>query len=72
MRFSERSQKTYQDPKTKEHKTTNYFYASELADLELVVRKAREHIRLREFNGAAQGATTDAADPTTETEEAPF
>ena len=65
-------EKTYQDPKTKEYKTTSYFYPSELADLELVTRKAYEYIRLREFDGATQDATAVAADPTTETEETPF
>jgi len=72
IRWNIKIEKTYQDRETKEHKTTNYFYASELADLELVTRKAREYVRVREFDGAAHNPTADAEETAPATEDAPF
>lgn len=46
LKYSVRVQKRYK--KDGEYQDTEYYFDSDLADLELVARKAREFIRIRE------------------------
>ncbi len=49
IQWSTKIEKKYFDKDSKEWRTTDYYYPSELADLLLVVRRALEFARLREI-----------------------
>jgi hypothetical protein len=52
LKYSVRIQKQYK--KDNEYQETDYYFEGDLADLELVARKAREFVRIRESeNGNA-------------------
>ncbi len=46
--WSVKIQKQYKEKQSNDWKSTNYYFASELADLVLVTQRAFEYIRLRE------------------------
>lgn len=52
--FSTRIQKRIPDPQTKEWRATEYYFADDLADLELVVQNARQFTRVKEREPAKQ------------------
>jgi len=63
VQWSTKIQKSYRDDDSKDWKSTDYYYPSELSDLLIVTRHALDFIRLRE------GAQDDVAEPAVQTDE---
>jgi hypothetical protein len=62
IEWSVKVEKRYKDRQGDEWRSSNYYFPSELADLEIVVRRAHEFCRLREDAGAAAGTDVSAGD----------
>ena len=62
VQWSTKIQKSYRDDDSKDWKSTDYYYPSELSDLLIVTRHALDFIRLR------GGAQDDGAEPTVQTD----
>ena len=65
VQWSTKIQKSYRDDDSKDWKSTDYYYPSELSDLLIVTRHALDFIRLRE------GARDDGAEPAVHAGEEP-